>query len=83
MKDTTPSLASGALFSTVAWKLSSVLYFAYLSTLAKSNPVYGSIWAMVGLLMWFYICAAVFLFGAQLIVTRSELIASGAPALQQ
>ncbi|HEY3997644.1 MAG TPA: YihY/virulence factor BrkB family protein [Candidatus Xenobia bacterium] len=62
--------AFGAGFSTAAWKISSVIYFTYLATLAQSNPVYGSLWGMVGLLIWLFICAGVFLFGAELIVVQ-------------
>lgn len=75
------STVPGAVFCTVAWKVASVLYFSYLVTLAQSNPIYGSIWSVVGLLIWFFLCSAVFLFGAQLIRSGLDHAAGPPPPL--
>lgn len=57
----------GALFAAVAWKLSSWIYLAYIIELGSKNPFYGTIWGIVGLLVWLYIQANVFVLGAELV----------------
>lgn len=57
----------GAIFSAIAWKLSSLVYLEFIVTFGQKNPLYGSIWGIVGMLVWLYIEAAVFLLGAELV----------------
>lgn len=57
----------GAIFSGVAWRLTSSLYLEYGFRFGSISAVYGSIWYIVGLMTWLYIMAAVFLAGAELV----------------
>ena len=63
----------GALFSTIGWKSAEFGYMWYMSHMAKIAEVYGSIGGMVGILLWFYIAAAVFLLGAEFIIVNLRL----------
>ena len=56
----------GALFASAAWKFSSWLYLTYILRFGSQNPLYGTIWSIVGLLVWLYIQASVFMLGAEL-----------------
>ena len=55
-----------ALLVAVAVGVTQVGYGFYLSRFADYNLVYGSLAAVVGFLFLVYLCAAIFLFGAQL-----------------
>ncbi len=57
----------GALFSALAWRFSSYIYLEYIVEFGRQNPLYGSIWGIIGLLVWLYIEATVFLLGAELV----------------
>lgn len=57
----------GAFFSAVAWKISCWIYLEFIVTLGSRNALYGSIWTIVGLMVWLYIEASVFLLGAELV----------------
>lgn len=57
----------GALFASVAWKVSSWVYLTYILKFGSQNPFYGTIWGIVGLLVWLYIEASVFVLGAELV----------------
>ncbi len=57
----------GALFSGLAWRLASSLYLQYGFRFGSISAVYGSIWYIVGLMVWLYIAAAVFLAGAEMV----------------
>ena len=54
----------GALVALVIWGGASWAFSLYLANFGKYNEVYGSIGAVVALLMWFYISAWVVLLGA-------------------
>ena len=62
----------GAVFSGMAWKLSSIVYLEYVVAFGSQNPLYGSVWGIVGLLVWLYIEASVFLLGAELVYVTLE-----------
>ncbi len=62
----------GALFSSVAWKFSSWIYLTYIVKLGTTNPFYATIWGFVGLLVWLYIEAAVFMLGAELVFVNLD-----------
>ena len=66
----------GAVFSAVAWRLASSLYLEYGFRFGSISAVYGSIWYLVGLLIWLYIVAAVFLAGAELVYVYTHRQAS-------
>jgi membrane protein len=57
----------GAIFSGLAWRLASSLYILYGLYFGRISAVYGSIWYIVGLMMWLYIVAFVFLAGAEIV----------------
>ncbi|PTX57762.1 membrane protein [Litoreibacter ponti] len=59
-------LSHGAFVAVVIWGTASWGFSLYLSNFGKYNEVYGSIGAVVALLMWFYISAWVVLLGATL-----------------
>ncbi|RAP40326.1 hypothetical protein BYZ73_16085 [Rhodovulum viride] len=56
----------GAIFAVVAWALGSVALAAYMRSFDRLNEVYGSLGAVVALLFWLYLSAAVTLIGAAL-----------------
>ena len=56
----------GSAVATVLWILASVLFSFYVSNFGSYNETYGSLGAVVILLMWFYISAYVVLLGAEL-----------------
>ena len=66
-------LSPGAVFATVAWLAESVLLSWYLANIADYNATYGSLGAVIGLLIWLWLSALVVLIGAEL---NSELAAA-------
>jgi membrane protein len=56
----------GAVIATLLWLIASIGFSVYVSHFASYNETYGSIGAVVGLLMWFWISAFVVLLGAEL-----------------
>jgi membrane protein len=61
-----PWFTPGALVVSVLWFVVSTGFSYYLSNFASYNQVYGSIGAVIALLMWFYISAYLVLMGAAL-----------------
>lgn len=57
-------VSPGAVMAVVIWGAVSWAFSLYLANFGKYNEVYGSIGAVVALLMWFYISAWVVLLGA-------------------
>ncbi|MDO5703905.1 MAG: YihY/virulence factor BrkB family protein [Paracoccus sp. (in: a-proteobacteria)] len=60
----TPIFTWGALFAALAWAAASIGFSAYLSSFNSYNRIYGSIGAVVALLMWFYLAGFSVLLGA-------------------
>lgn len=56
----------GAAAATFLWLLGSVLFSWYVSSFASYNETYGTLGAVVILLMWFYLSAYAVLVGAEL-----------------
>ena len=56
----------GAIFATVLWLAASLGFSIYVENFGNYNKAYGSIGALVILLMWFYISAYALLIGAEL-----------------
>ena len=54
----------GALIGALLWAAASVAFSAYLGSFNSYNRIYGSIGAVVALLMWFYLAGFSVLFGA-------------------
>jgi len=57
-------VSPGAIMAVLIWGVVSWAFSLYLANFGKYNEVYGSIGAVVALLMWFYISAWVVLLGA-------------------
>ena len=56
----------GSVVATVLWLLTSVLFSFYVANFASYNKTYGSVGAMMILLMWFLLIAYAILIGAEL-----------------
>lgn len=56
----------GAVAATILWIIASALFSLYVGRFATYDKSYGSLGAVVVLLMWLYLSAFVVLFGAQL-----------------
>lgn len=59
-------VSPGAILATLLWMLSSILFSFYVANFASYNQTYGSLGAVVILLMWFWISAYIVLLGAEL-----------------
>jgi membrane protein len=56
----------GSVFAALSWIAVSVAFSWYLSKFADYNATYGSLGAVIGLMMWMWISTAVVLIGAEL-----------------
>ena len=56
----------GALLATALWAVASLGFSVYLSNFASYNEVYGSIGAVIALLMWLFMSAWLVLLGGAL-----------------
>ena len=61
-----PWVTPGAGFAVVMWAAASVGFSQYLANFGRYNEVYGSIGAVVALLMWLYLSAFLVLLGGAL-----------------
>ena len=59
-------LSPGAVFAALTWLLASVLFSWYASNFAGYNETYGTLGAVIALLMWMWLSAAIVLVGAEL-----------------
>jgi membrane protein len=59
-------LSVGSLFAALCWLAASSLFSWYLSNFANYNVTYGSLGAVIGLMMWLWVSVIVILFGAEL-----------------
>src|SRR4051794_30481905 len=56
----------GSVFASFAWLAISALFSWYLSKFADYNATYGSLGAVIGLMMWIWLSVSVILIGAEL-----------------
>jgi membrane protein len=56
----------GAVIATVVWLIGSILFSIYVQNFGSYNETYGSLGAVVILLMWFWLSAFIVLMGAEL-----------------
>jgi len=56
----------GALIAAVAWVIGSLLFSFYTANFAKYNETYGSLGAVVIMLLWLFLTALVVIFGAEI-----------------
>jgi membrane protein len=61
-----PWVAPGAVLGTLLWLVTSVAFSFYVGHLSSYDAMYGSIGAVVGVMMWFYVTVYVVLLGAEL-----------------
>jgi membrane protein len=59
-------VAPGVLLATVLWLIASSLFSFYVGRLSAYDAMYGSLGAVAGVMMWFYVTAYVVLLGAEL-----------------
>lgn len=68
----TPIFTLGSLFAALSWGLASIAFSTYLASFNSYNRIYGSIGAVIALLMWFYLAGFSILFGALINVENSR-----------
>ena len=59
-------MSAGSVAATVLWIAGSVAFSIYVGSFGKYNQTYGSLGAVVVLLLWLYLTAFTILFGAEL-----------------
>jgi membrane protein len=59
-------LSTGAVAGTLGWLASSALLSWYLSNFANYDAIYGSLGALVGLMIWMWVSTIIILLGAEL-----------------
>lgn len=60
------AVLASALSAALLWEMAKHIYEIYLLYFARFNLVYGSVGALIGLLLWMYISAMILLFGGEL-----------------
>ncbi|MBO0587924.1 YihY/virulence factor BrkB family protein [Sporosarcina sp. E16_8] len=71
------SVLPGALFATVGWILASLAFSFYVGSYGNYSSTYGSIGAIIVLMMWLYFSAIILMLGGQLnavMLERTQLI---------
>ncbi|HEY0276394.1 MAG TPA: YihY/virulence factor BrkB family protein [Paenirhodobacter sp.] len=71
-----PFLSYGAVLAALVWGAASLGLTFYLSNFGNYNRVYGSLWAVIALMMWLYVSAISVLLGAAL---NAEITATRQP----
>ena len=66
------SVIPGALFATVGWIVTSLGFSYYVSNFGSYSSTYGSIGAIIVLMMWLYFSAIILMLGGQLNAVMSE-----------
>lgn len=56
----------GALFATATWLFVATVYSLYLANIANYTVTYGSLGGIIGALMFFFLTAVIFIYGAEL-----------------
>ena len=59
----------GAVFTTIVWSVFSLLYSFYIENFANYSYVYGSLAAIVLIMLWVYFCMIIFLIGGEINMT--------------
>jgi len=70
-------ITPGSVLAVVVWILASLGFAFYVKTFANYNAMYGSIGAIIVLLLYFYISAAVLLLGAEMNAVIEHMSAEG------
>jgi membrane protein len=70
-------ITPGSVLAVVVWILASLGFAYYVKTFADYNAMYGSIGAIIVLLLYFYISAAVLLLGAEMNAVIEHMSSEG------
>ncbi len=70
-------ITPGSILSVLVWILTSMGFGFYIQNFADYSAVYGSIGTVIVLMMYFYISAAVLLFGAEVNAVIEDQLPSG------
>ena len=62
----------GALFTTVGWLLSTIIFKFYLNHFARYDIIYGNLAAIIILMVWTYVLSYIFVFGMAINASRRE-----------
>ncbi len=73
----------GALLASLAWQVAQMGFTFYLGTFASYNLVYGSVAAVIALLLWSYISGVIILLGAEFTVQYARRRRGKQPARPQ
>ena len=68
------SVWPGAFLATMLWLLATTVFALYVRHIAKYNVLYGSIGAVIALLVWMYLLAVIALFGCEYNAVRERLL---------
>jgi membrane protein len=60
------SAFAGAVFTSVFWEIAKFLFSIYITRIVDYSKIFGSLSAIVLMLLWLYYSAYIFLFGAEL-----------------
>jgi membrane protein len=77
VKQTFRFITPGSVLAVVVWIVASLGFAYYVKTFADYNAMYGSIGAIIVLLLYFYISAAVLLLGAEMNAVIEHMSAEG------
>ncbi|WP_282173140.1 YihY/virulence factor BrkB family protein [Cytobacillus firmus] len=67
------SAVPGAIFATVGWVLSSLAFSYYVSSFGNFSATYGSIGAIIVLMIWFYISGIIIIMGGEINAISSKI----------
>ena len=76
----------GAIFATAAWLFVATVYSMYLSNVVNYSVTYGSLGGIIGALMFFFVTAIIFIYGAELnfvLMQQSEDTPDPEPAVAE
>ena len=68
------SVWPGAMLATVLWLLATTIFALYVRHIANYNVLYGSIGAVIALLVWMYLLAVISLLGCEYNAVRERLL---------
>lgn len=71
------SIWPGATLATVLWLLATIVFAWYVRNIARYNLMYGSIAAVIALLVWLYLISIIALIGCEFNAERDRLSAQG------
>ena len=66
------SIIPGALFATIGWELSSLAFSYYVTNFGNYSATYGSIGAIIVLLIWIYLTGIIIIIGGEINALHSK-----------